>query len=170
MRKGAVGMVLVALLAACGEDDPDDLGDLGDLRGDTPPAELVGSWQAYDSSDPLFQYYDPATGKWSGNGMYSEITLDGKGAYEEIDIIQTGAGSGCPSALYLHFQGTIRLDGNLITFERVRGRSIGDNCNGHYERTDGFQDPTYAWSVEDGVLAIGNPANPQDALLYDRAE
>jgi hypothetical protein len=171
MRLGAV--VVVAALAACGGSDDgggNELGSLDDLRGDAPPEELVGSWEAYRTSDPIFQYYDPVTGTWSGNGSYSAVIFDAKGAYDEVDVLQTGAGSGCPSALYLHFQGTIRLDGARITFQRVRGRSIGENCNGRSEREGGFTDPTYGWSLDDGVLALGNPQDMQDALLYARAE
>lgn len=167
---------LVTALAGCscgGGGSGTGSGGASDYTGDTPPTELVGEWQSYDSTDPAFQYYDPATGKWQGNGYYSNLQFTAKGGYEQVDINQTGAGSGCASALYVDRKGGIKLSGNLLTLRRQAGQSTFQNCSTHSVNNGPFDDVTFTWTIttEGGkqVLSLGDPDDPSsNPQLYDR--
>lgn len=171
-------IALVGLLGACGDGSSEELrdGNGNRLTGDPPPAELAGEWQSYETSDVLFQYYDPTTGAWQGNGYYSNIVFRADGTYDAVDILQTGAGSFCPSALYVHRKGTIALDGDLLTFEPTSGLSVADNpCSTRSESRGPFEPTAYTWSVTmsggEPVLSLEDPEAPSgNPQLYDRAE
>lgn len=165
-KMGVLAVAMVGILVGCNQGP----GDPADYEGDAPPAELVGAWTSYRTSDTTFQYYDPDTGQWSGNGQYTKLTITPEGGYQEIVILQTGAGTGCPSALYLEFVGPIGVNGDQLTLTRAEGKSIGEDCNGEHENPGPFTDAVYTWQVLDNggepVLAIGDPGT--DPLLYER--
>lgn len=114
-----------------------------------PPAALQGEW--HYGSVSMIDYYNPATNGWTSGGGTSEILkIAPDGSYERTGLLEITT-YGCTSKVFVHDKGTVRVEGNKITFQPgATNFSKGYTCTPSkiYEKQNAVQTKTYTWRVE----------------------
>jgi hypothetical protein len=142
-------MFAVLMLGACatnGSDGSGSSGSSGDgsgsgsagahgAHGSMLPAELVGAWQI-DDGDAAIRY---------------EFTAQGGVVYaSELDTSY-----GCTYTTKTSFQGSVKLDGNILTITPSDGTQVSDDCgeqtSSPYSKVD-----VEAYEIQNGTLYMQN--------------
>lgn len=112
------------------------------------PAQLQGEWRYGRISS--IQYEDAYTGAPAQpNGSSDQFKLTPNGNYERTRLLQITT-YGCASNLFIQEKGKVTIEEQQLTFQPVESISKGQICNSGrtYEKRNGAQPETYAWSIE----------------------
>lgn len=98
------------------------------------PAPLLGSW-LYGTLSSI-EYYDRTTKRWQDASGASEIvTFQADGRYQRTRLLSLTTYS-CTSKFYVYEKGTVRIEGDRITYRPAEGVNKGYTCQ-----------PSNSWST-----------------------
>ncbi|PYE55191.1 hypothetical protein [Deinococcus yavapaiensis] len=90
------------------------------------PSVMVGSW-LYGRLSPI-EYYDRGTNKWQDASGASEIvTYRADGTYERTRLLSLTTFN-CTSKLFIYEKGTVKIDGDRLTYQPREGVNKGYTC------------------------------------------
>lgn len=120
-------------------------------------APMLGSW-LYGTLSSI-EYYDRTTNKWQDASGASEIvTFTADGRYERTRLLSLTTYS-CTSKLFIYEKGTVKLEGDRITYRPQEGVNKGYTCS-----------PSNSWSTteikpETWVFHFEKNGSGQDVLV-----
>ncbi|MFC4454240.1 hypothetical protein [Deinococcus sonorensis] len=99
------------------------------------PAPMLGSW-LYGRLSPI-EYYDRTSNKWmDASGATEIVTFAADGRYERTRLLSMTT-YGCTSKLYIYEKGSVKIEGDRITYRPSEGMNKGYTCtpSNHWETT-----------------------------------
>jgi hypothetical protein len=125
--------------------------------GSAIQAPMLGSW-LYGTLSSI-EYYDRSTSKWQDASGASElVTFLPDGRYERTRLLSLTTFS-CTSKLFIYEKGTVRIEGNTLTYRPKEGVNKGYTCT-----------PSNSWSTtrlkaETWTFSFERGSNGQDVLV-----
>ena len=95
-------------------------------NGSPVGAPMLGSW-LYGRLSPI-EYYDRTSDRWmDASGATEIVTFGADGRYERTRLLSLTT-YGCTSKLYIYEKGTVKIEGDRITYRPTEGVNKGYTC------------------------------------------